>query len=346
MKRLLLTVLAGVLLHVGASAQTSGNGQASAQEQAKSQTSEGSSPELLEAEKLNIEVVKLFTAGQYDSAITLAKRVLQIREKTLAPGNELINSALINLAELYLTRQKYGEAERYYQRLLAFYEQAPAQDVPAIARILDRLAFLSYMQLEFDKAEKLYQRTIALREQAQGPDQLDVAAALYNLAEFYRFRGSYKKAEPLYQRAIEIKGKTLGPENKDVLKALDRYSCLYYSTNQMEKVKDLESQFSFFRPQDIHAEKEEILNGKAINLPKPEYPSEALRAGVSGTVVVKIMVDETGKVIKAEDMCSEHPGLTSAAVKAAYKALFTPTLRSGMPIKVRGVITYGFKTQK
>lgn len=84
-----------------------------------------------------------------------------------------------------------------------------------------------------------------------------------------------------------------------------------------------------------------ILNGRAKNLPAPEYPAAALAVRASGTVAVRVIVNEEGKVTSAEAV-SGHPLLRSAAVKAAVEAEFAPTQLSGQPVKVSGVITYNF----
>lgn len=102
-----------------------------------------------------------------------------------------------------------------------------------------------------------------------------------------------------------------------------------------------------------------ILNGKAISLPIPEYPESAKSAGASGTIAVNIVVDETGSVISAEAELTDQrerrdvdgsklealpadPGLRDAAEKAAWKARFSPTYLSGVPVKIKGRIIYNF----
>ncbi|MBA3712795.1 MAG: energy transducer TonB, partial [Pyrinomonadaceae bacterium] len=87
-----------------------------------------------------------------------------------------------------------------------------------------------------------------------------------------------------------------------------------------------------------------VLNGKAISKPQPVYPPIAKAARASGTVTVQIVVDETGKVISASAV-GGHPLLQQAAVGAARQARFSPTLLSGQPVKVSGVITYNFVLQ-
>ena len=87
-----------------------------------------------------------------------------------------------------------------------------------------------------------------------------------------------------------------------------------------------------------------VLNGKAISLPKPNYPPIARQAHAAGTVVVQVTIDENGNVISASAV-SGHPLLRAVAVAAARGARFSPTKLSGQPVKVTGVITYNFVAQ-
>jgi TonB family protein len=87
-----------------------------------------------------------------------------------------------------------------------------------------------------------------------------------------------------------------------------------------------------------------LLNGKAITLPRPEYPAVARAAKASGNVTVEIIIDEEGNVISARSV-SGHPLLQSAAVTAARLAKFSPTRLSGQPVKVNGVLVYAFVAQ-
>jgi TonB family protein len=87
-----------------------------------------------------------------------------------------------------------------------------------------------------------------------------------------------------------------------------------------------------------------VLNGKAVSLPKPAYPPIAKAAHASGTVTVQVTIDETGKVTAARAV-GGHPLLRQAAEQAANQARFSPTLLSGRPVKVTGVITYNFVAQ-
>jgi len=84
-----------------------------------------------------------------------------------------------------------------------------------------------------------------------------------------------------------------------------------------------------------------VLNGKALDMPKPIYPEMARRARVMGVVVVEVVIDVSGKVIGARAV-SGHEFLRDAAERAARQARFTPALLSGQPVRVTGVINYNF----
>jgi len=84
-----------------------------------------------------------------------------------------------------------------------------------------------------------------------------------------------------------------------------------------------------------------VLNGKAISLPTPEYPAEAKAAGAEGVVVIQIMIDEQGNVTDARPI-SGPKLLQETSLNAARQAKFSPTLLSGEPVKVTGVLVFNF----
>jgi len=84
-----------------------------------------------------------------------------------------------------------------------------------------------------------------------------------------------------------------------------------------------------------------VLNGKALKLPRPEYPAAARAVKASGAVNVQVTIDEQGNIISASAV-SGHPLLRQAAEQAARQAQFAPILLEGVPVKVTGVIVYNF----
>lgn len=84
-----------------------------------------------------------------------------------------------------------------------------------------------------------------------------------------------------------------------------------------------------------------VINGKAISLPRPLYPSKARPTRAQGVVTVNVLIGEDGNVLLAGAV-KGHPLLRGVAVEAACAAKFSPTLLQGEPVKVSGVITYNF----
>jgi TonB family protein len=84
-----------------------------------------------------------------------------------------------------------------------------------------------------------------------------------------------------------------------------------------------------------------VLSGKAVTKPQPAYPAVAKAGRVQGTVTVQVVVDETGQIISVRAV-SGHPLLQASAVAAARRAHFAPTMLSGKPVKVTGILTYNF----
>jgi TonB family protein len=85
-----------------------------------------------------------------------------------------------------------------------------------------------------------------------------------------------------------------------------------------------------------------VINGRAIDLPKPPYPPQALAVGVHGDVSVQVLIDEEGRVVSAKAI-DGHALLRGTAVNAAKRARFIPTQLSLKPVKATGIIVYKFK---
>jgi TonB family protein len=87
-----------------------------------------------------------------------------------------------------------------------------------------------------------------------------------------------------------------------------------------------------------------ILNSKAVQLPQPLYPAAAKSTHAFGEVQVKVLVDETGRVISAEAEFGPE-SLRQAGVDAAKLARFQPMIVNGVAVKVSGILTYTFAAQ-
>ncbi len=77
--------------------------------------------------------------------------------------------------------------------------------------------------------------------------------------------------------------------------------------------------------------------------PSPVYPEIARRAGVEGTVWVKIWVDKEGNAKKAMILKSDAPLFDEPAKEAAMKWKFTPAIMNNGPVAVWVSIPFKFR---
>ena len=89
--------------------------------------------------------------------------------------------------------------------------------------------------------------------------------------------------------------------------------------------------------------------GGAVSAPQvvskvePEYTEEARKAGLNGTVVLYVVVDEKGQ---PSDLRVIHPlglGLDQEAIKAVTKWRFRPGRKDGHPVAVSAQIKINFR---
>ena len=306
---------------------------------------------LKEANSLSGKVVELFNAGKFDEALPIAEKVLNIRERVLPANDRRIADALANIASIRLAKNETDKAGDLYGRALAIYEATGDLDSPFVVTLLKRLGFIAAVRRDFDKAELLAQRIVTIAEKKYKPEQLEMAMALINLAEVYRLKLENKRARAVYARIVDIVER-FSPSTvpKEITLSLSNYLTLLYvqdggkDSDLTERIKKLFIAIAMSAPPGTEREIQGgVLNGRAIYKPPPAYPDLAKSVRAQGTVTVQVTVDETGKVVAAKAVNnSPHPALARASEEAARRAIFTPTLLSGLPVRVNGIITYRF----
>lgn len=79
-----------------------------------------------------------------------------------------------------------------------------------------------------------------------------------------------------------------------------------------------------------------------VSVVVPKYPEMAIRAGIEGTVLMKLLVGKDGKVLKAVVVKSEAEVFNEATMEAARKFVFTPAYTQKGPVKVWFEIPFRF----
>jgi hypothetical protein len=316
-----------------------------------SQEANMQSPEAAEVKKLNAEVVKLFNEGKFDEALPLAKRALKISEKAFGSNHPIVADVRSNLAEIYIEKRDYNEAESNYKRILSIYEKAFGADDRLVGKTLDRLAFLRFANRDYAKAGELYQRALAIKEKTLGAEHEEVVQALTNLTEVYRKTRERGKAKPFYERILAIREKAFGPNHPKVAEVLQRFACSLYASGEQSEAEKVEARANSILYKDVAKSGEpvtlpsEVFDCKTIAKPHPDLfqAARGMRWTGATTLKVAVVVDETGKVTSAQFISGDKL-FKGAAEKGAMNVRVRPTIVDGQPVKVKGEVVYDYMT--
>lgn len=73
------------------------------------------------------------------------------------------------------------------------------------------------------------------------------------------------------------------------------------------------------------------------------YPQMAIRIGLEGTSIIRVLVDNSGKPVKSAVLVSAAPILDKAATEAVMKAIFTPAIQNGTAVSCWVNVPINFK---
>ena len=297
-----------------------------------------------EALQLSRQVVALYNEHKLNEALPLAKQALQLLEKEFGREHPEIVGALTNLALIYMEQREFLKAEPLYQRVLKIYEKNYGPDDLKVTVTLINLGWVRYVLGANTEAEHLFRRAVSINEKVLGPEHKETAVPLYNLARFYQKQGKVSQAVPYFERVLAIKEKRLGPKDSEVAEALEQCACALEQNKQFPRAKEMWARADKIRygeQPDTQLAPPSVVQGKAISKPQPSYPRAARNLLISGAVLVRILIDESGQVTEATLLCGPDL-LAPEALAAARQWRFSPTLADGKPMKVVGTLTFTF----
>jgi len=70
---------------------------------------------------------------------------------------------------------------------------------------------------------------------------------------------------------------------------------------------------------------------RPLKITRPQYPQEAFVKKIEGTVVVEILIDSQGRVVRAR-VIQSVPLLDAAALQTVYQWVFQPAVKHGRPV--------------
>lgn len=294
--------------------------------------------------ELNLKLVSLYKEKKIDEALTVGKTILETAQKSDLLNDSIAITAINNLGELYLAKEKVSEAINVFKIVANSYEKNGNKS--ALEKTLNIIVSLYLGKKDFKNAEPFYVKLVELTENSKDAKSRKAANLNLQLADVYNSLKKPEKAELYYLKAIEINDQVLSQKEQDERTDIDIYKCFcYHKYFQKGKISDaakaLEELDKKRRISPDDNLKLGIINGKAIDLVKPKYPEKAKEMRASGFAIVSVEIDEQGNVVKAKATCG-FLEFVKEVEAAAMKSKFTPTLKNGVAVKVTGDIVYNF----
>ena len=309
-------------------------------------------------QKSNTELIALFQQKKFDEALPLAEKSLLISGQLYGAKHLETAKSLRNLGYIQYSNKGVKDAEKTFEKAYDVYKDVNSlsnADGSSVAEMLEILASIKYKE-QIQRGEKHYTLALEWREKYNGKNSPETIKSLAALATINYVFLNYRKAADMYERILEIdlSGNTLS--EADVETAFYRCECAYTKMGKIDEFEPIKKRYfanvktKFLNdnkkvsvetdvksPRTINAG---MVNGKAIELPKPNYPAVAKATGTKGKVTVRVLIDEAGNVISA--CATGKQFLSESAERAAYGAKFRPTTLDGKSVRVTGDIIYIF----
>jgi CHAT domain-containing protein/Flp pilus assembly protein TadD len=199
--------------------------------------------QLDEANRLDEQVVKLFSEANYEQALKLAQQSLTLRKAVLPSDDPLLAESLFNVASLHFRLGSYELAEPLFKESLEIREKRLAADDLDLARSLNSLAGLYQAMGDYGRAEDLFKRALDIRMKKLGPDNAVVAGTMKNLGLNYKDKRDYAKAEELLLRSLNIYKKVLGREDHPAIASVQNALAVV-----CQEQGDLDRAEQFYKP--------------------------------------------------------------------------------------------------
>lgn len=151
------------------------------------------------------------------------ERMIAIDIKALGPNHPTVANDLYGLSLLYISQQRYAEAEPLLLRALSIYQATYGSDSTLVKTVQSALASVCSKLGDPNKAAALY-NTVLKQGQIADPNNLATAKTLNELGFLYYSQGRLEDACTVYQWALASTEAAVGKNNPLVAACLTDYA--------------------------------------------------------------------------------------------------------------------------
>ena len=291
--------------------------------------------------QLNEKIVTAIRTNDFRSAEDMSKESVSLATKLNGQVNRDVAIAYMNMAFSQKQQSKFSQAVQNFSAAIDILKQLSDNKNKDLFEAYSSRGHTYFAAGKSKEAISDYQQAITEADRVFGADSGESYLPNFNIAQIKLKQENWDQSHSYYVNAYRIGLLRFGLNSPEVEKIEDTIYCSALDDNLSSKQRKT---FSKLRWQHARSQGLDygVLNGKALSLPIPFYPPRASQLNIQGKVVVRVLVDETGKTSVDKVVCGSYT-FRSAAVEAAREAKFAPTIINGKAVTVSGIILYNFR---
>jgi len=166
--------------------------------------------------------------GLYAEAEPQLTRALELRRRSLGPGDPGTLKTMQTLADLYQREGKYDAGESMARDLIAAERRlGRGNSKDAIAAMITLADIAGQGRADYARAESLDRQALEVERRALGDSDRLTLATMNNLAAVLTREAKFAQAEESYKELIAVKRRVLGAYHPDTLASMNGLGVLY-----------------------------------------------------------------------------------------------------------------------
>ncbi len=182
----------------------------------------------------------VFKETRYDKGEENYKRTIATDINALGPSHPAVANDLIALSRLYVSQQKYADAEPLLNKALPIYEQAYGSNNVLTIKTRAMLAGVEFHLGNTDRAAALYKMALSHGQSTLGPNDFETANILNQLAYLYFHQGKLPEASTFYEWAVASTEGAVGEKDPLLAACLKDYAQVLRSMGKTGQAGELE----------------------------------------------------------------------------------------------------------
>ncbi len=276
-------------------------------------------PELELVKAIGAKADNYFLLGDYDKALEIHNRSLEILERTLPAHHPDLARLYNKIAEVYDALGQYGKSLEYNQNALAIQKKVLPAEHPDLASSYNYIAVTFSHLGQLQKALEYFQKSLAIREKVLPAKHPDLANLYNNIAAVYNNLEEYQKALEFHLIALEIGGKLLPADHPNLATSYNNIATTYADLGALQKALEYN--------QKALAIREKVLSAYHPDL-ATSYNNIAWVYNNLGNLEKALDYMRQGLLILEKALPAAHPNIASAKKSLA---LFEKKLQEKNP---------------